>query len=168
MHFIIDTNVICVANEVAAHISKNDVEECQDFLLSIYEKCIFYVDSSYLVFKEYFKKSNYSGMPGIGDAFVKWLFNNQGNNSICRKIDITAIDEDCQNFAEFPENGDLENFDMDDRKFVAVSIASHNVPDICNASDSDWYIFRDALIQAGIKIKFLCSDQLKRWESEIV
>lgn len=52
----------------------------------------------------------------------------------------------------------LENFDLTDRKFVAVALASGVDPPINNASDTDWWEFRDALARHRVTINFLCQE----------
>ncbi|HLP58604.1 MAG TPA: hypothetical protein VK186_07240 [Candidatus Deferrimicrobium sp.] len=82
--YIIDTNVLVVANEKHSNAGFKDVIECQRFLIDIKndEKRLS-VDSLGLIFKEYFSHASMAGQPGIGDAFAKWFFLNQWNDSIC-------------------------------------------------------------------------------------
>ena len=49
-------------------------------------------------------------------------------------------------------------FDRDDRKFVAVALASGTSPPIVNASDRDWWEHREVLQVHGIEILFLCPE----------
>lgn len=164
-NYIIDTNVFIVSNGKETHISGNDIMNCQEFIVSLYNNSLIFIDSGFLFFEEYFKKLNRSGQPGIGDAFVKWLYENQNNKSVCVNIDINPLNNEGTSFSVFAVPDDLEKFDLSDRKFVAVAIASSNVPEICNASDSDWWNFKEPLKRLGIKIKFVCQDQLNIWEN---
>lgn len=54
-------------------------------------------------------------------------------------------------------------FDRSDRKFVAVSMPSLNQPSIANAVDSDWWDACEALEKVGVRIEFLCGDQVAMW-----
>jgi len=112
-----------------------------------------------LILGEYRRNLSPSGQPGSGDAFFKWLWNNQGNHDHCRRVNITPHDN--RGFAEFPDDPELEPFDNDDRKFVAVALASHNAPPILNATDSDWWEHRVALEGHGIRIKSLCPELME-------
>ena len=100
-----------------------------------------------------------SGQPGAGDAFMKWVFQNQANESHCELVPITLINCIEQDFEEFPDDPDLADFDRSDRKFVAVALTSQHSPPVLNATDSDWWKWRQALERNGIEIEFLCDDQ---------
>lgn len=157
--FVIDTNVLIVANGKYINASDDDVYACGRFLDDIQktEKQLS-IDSTGFIFKEYFKHTCRSGQPGIGDKFAKWFWQNQGNTSICEQVDITPDTEGDRGFLEFPADESLKKFDHEDRKFVAVAKKSKFDAVICNASDSDWWDFKDAFERAGIKIKFLCPE----------
>ncbi|MBI4493070.1 MAG: hypothetical protein HY690_09790 [Chloroflexi bacterium] len=45
-----------------------------------------------------------------------------------------------------------------DRKFVAVARACQRRPPVVNATDTDWWLFRDALKRHGVEVEFLCPD----------
>ena len=62
-----------------------------------------------------------SGEPGVGDAFLQWVFYNQEVPSLCQKIIITPLDANNSDFAEYPRGEIFHNFDHSDKKFVAVS-----------------------------------------------
>jgi hypothetical protein len=161
--YIIDTNVLIVANDKHMNASFKDVFECQQFLNNLKnEGKQLSIDSLGLIFKEYFTHDSRSGQPGIGDAFAKWFFSNQWNNSICEQVDITPDIDGTRGFLEFPEDDSLANFDMDDPKFAAVAISSRFDAVICNACDSDWWDFKGPLEKFGINIKFLCPELIKK------
>ncbi|MGM8715131.1 hypothetical protein [Enterobacter hormaechei] len=56
---------------------------------------------------------------------------------------------------EFPEHQGLENFDISDRKFVAVSNAHPKKPCIYQAVDSKWWGWKNALAEVGIEVHFM-------------
>lgn len=159
---VIDTNVLIVANDDNSKKAVfEDVYKCRMFLRDIQKnRKRVSVDSLSLIFKEYFKHLNRSGRPGLGDAFVKWLWDNQGYYSICESVEIT--EDNARGFVEFPEDDDLKNFDWSDRKFAAVAVKSKFNPSIYNATDSDWWDFREVFERLGIKIIFLCPELVKK------
>lgn len=61
-------------------------------------------------------------------------------------------------FENFPDDPELDDFDQDDRKFVAVALASGTNPEILNATDTDWWHYLEPLQQHGINIDFLCPE----------
>ena len=124
---IVDTNVAVVANGFAQQASDGCVEQCVDELERIVNGCVVVLDSDGLILDEYQKILNFSGHPGAGDAFFKWLFFNQANPEHCRKVAITPHAD--RGFEEFPDDSALANFDRDDRKFIAVALASKTAPD---------------------------------------
>ena len=73
-----------------------------------------------------------------------------------RQVTITPHEQ--RGFEEFPDDPELARFDRDDRKFVAVALASGTSPPIVNASDRDWWEHREALQVHGIEILFLCPE----------
>ena len=118
------------------------------------------LDSDGLILDEYQKILNFSGHPGAGDSFFKWLFFNQANPEHCRKVAITPHTD--RGFEEFPDDPVLANFDRDDRKFVAVALAIKTTPPILNASDTDWWNHLNALKRHGIEVSFLCPELMER------
>jgi len=117
------------------------------------------MDYGDLILGEYRRNLNPSGQAGPGDAFFKWLWNNQGNADQCRRVDITPDDDG--SFTEFPDDPELKRFDRNDRKFVAVALASGSVPPVLNASDPGWWEHRVALQRHGVRIEFLCPELMK-------
>lgn len=155
---IIDTNVLVVANGKHSRAKVSDIFECQKFLNEVREKHIS-IDSLNYILEEYFRHASRKGQPGIGDAFVKWLWVNHCNPLLCERVEITPDEE--KEFKEFPDDKALKNFDHDDRKFVAVAVGCKNDPVICNASDSDWWDYKEPFERIGIKIKFLTPGLIK-------
>ena len=68
-----------------------------------------------------------------------------------------TVHSDC-GFEEFPNDPRLSNFDSDDRKFVAVALASQSDPQVLNATDTDWWAHRKALEENGVDVVFLCPE----------
>lgn len=155
-----DTNVLIVANNrESPQAGLACVLACIEKLEWIRSEGILLLDGERLILQEYQYYLNHSGMPGPGDRFFKWLWDNQANDRRCRTIDVTLDDE--REFAEFPVDPDLRSFDRSDRKFVAVVVASKSGAEVINASDTDWWISREALQRNGIDVVFLCPELMR-------
>ena len=87
---------------------------------------------------------------------MKWLLNMQFNVGYVRRVAITPNAD--RGFEEFPDDPALASFDRDDRKFVAVACASGGSPSIVNATDTDWWEYREVLEEHGVAIHFLCPE----------
>lgn len=156
-----DTNVAVVANGRTPQAGDRCVETCIAKLLEMTERHQVLLDEQGSILEEYRRHLSPSGQPGPGDAFFKWLWNNQANPQHCRQVPITPTDDKGRGFDEFPDDPDLASFDRADRKFVAVAVASGESPPILNASDSDWWNYRNALDRHGITIQFLCPELMQ-------
>ncbi len=152
---VLDTNVAVVANGKAEQAGSKCVTACRDKLRQIQEgRLILLLDDKRLIMEEYRKNLNPSGQPGYGDRFFKWLW--YAHMQHCRIVRVTS--NDIREFEEFPDNPDLAAFDRDDRKFVAVALASGSNPKILNAVDTDWWVHREALRRQGVEVAFLCPE----------
>ena len=156
---VLDTNVAVVSNGKTAQASWDCVDSCIAAIRHVQESQILLLDDRGLILDEYRRNFNMSGQPGLGDAFFTFIWNNQANERHCRKVAATPNAE--RGFAEFPDDPSLAKFDMDDRKFVAVAIASGSAPKILNASDTDWRNHRQALERNGVEIEFLCPELME-------
>ena len=157
---VLDTNVVRVSNGEASQASQGCVDNCNETLTRIRESQRLLVDDRWLILDEYTGiPRNLSGQPGLGDFFVKWIWDNKDNERHCRKVKVTPNAE--RGFDEFPDDSSLAKFDMDDRKFVAVAIASGSAPKILNASDTDWRDYRQELGRHGVEIEFICPELMR-------
>jgi hypothetical protein len=154
-----DTNVAVVANGKTPHAGHQCIESCITTLVDMRDHHRVLLDEQGLILEEYRRHLRPSGQPGPGDAFFKWLWDNQGHLDHCRQVQITPLNG--ENFEEFPDDPDLARFDPADRKFVALAIASGEQPPILNASDTDWWHHRAPLSRHGIEIRFLCPELMK-------
>ncbi len=155
---VMDTNVAVVANGRTPQAGDRCVGTCIETLLTMRERHRVLLDELGLILSEYRHYLSPSGQPGPGDAFFKWLWDNQANPEHCRQVLITQTVDDHRNFEEFPDDPDLADFDPSDRKFVAVALASEEQPPILNAADTDWWEHREALNRHGVDIRFLCPE----------
>jgi hypothetical protein len=159
---VLDTNVAVVANGRMTKASEDCVATCINELLRIREERRLILDEGGLILEEYRRHLRPSGQPNSGDAFFKWLWENQGNPNHCRRVAISP--DPGRGFVSFPDDPELERFDKNDRKFVAVALSSGTAPPVLNASDSDWWAHRAALQRHGVRIVFLCPELMKQRE----
>lgn len=150
---VVDTNVAKVANGEAEQASPNCVTRCIDQLLDIRQHFHVVLDQGGKILEEYERSLEFSG-PNSGDEFFRWLWNHQGTHS--RQVSIAEHPQ--RGFENFPDDPDLDGFDRDDRKFVAVALASGTDPEVLNASDTDWWNYRKPLERNGVSVKFLCPE----------
>ena len=159
---IVDTNVIITANDEAEHASPDCVERCQKRIKQILEQQeTSVVDEGWRILNEYKRYVDLKTRKGIGDLFVKTLLQNlMRRPAICTMVRINPLDGSETDFDEFPTTEALSDFDVADRKFIAVAIAYEQDYNqkaiILQALDRKWEPFRDAFEQEGIEIDFLC------------
>lgn len=155
MSVVLDTNVLVVANGRHEPAQERCVGACIDALDRVRHDSVV-IDDGQLILDEYRKHCSFSGQPGLGDAFFKWLWSRQADPRYCRRVQITPHAK--RGFAEFPADKRLKAFDRDDRKFVAVALAAGDAPPVLNASDTDWWHARAVLGAHGVTITFLCPE----------
>jgi len=160
MAFVVDTNVPMVASRLAPQADEACVDACVQRLFVIMRSGGLLVDEDGLIVNEYIKRVGLAGKPGAGKAFVKWAHDHQYTESMCTRVSITRLDGDgWRLFEEFPTDDRLERFHRDDQKFVAVARASQNDHTVLNATDSDWWRFKEVLHENGVMVEFLCPEQ---------
>lgn len=157
---VVDTNVPVVANGKTEQASLECEKACIKALKQVQEERRTLLDEMGLILKEYRNNLHPSGQPEMGDAFCKWVHDNQATIQHCRTVPISV--HSSRGFVEFPDDPRLESFDKDDRKFVAVARASGANPQLLNASDTDWWHDRQALAENGVDVVFLCPELMER------
>ncbi len=154
---VIDTNVGIVSNGKHDKASVDCIAACIRALDGA-RAGVVVIDDAMRIMDEYRRHLSPKGQPGAGDAFFKWLWDNQGNTARCRQVTITPIGGSSSDFAEYPMDPALATFDPSDRKFIAVARASGLDPDILQATDSKWWQLRDDFQRCGLKVEFLCPE----------
>lgn len=154
---VVDTNVPVVANGKSDQASTACVIACVEALLVIQNGRRIVLDDGYRIFNEYKSGLSFSGQPGVGDAFFKWLHQNMHNPKHCELVAIHPRTDSPDEFHEFPNDPALATFDLADRKFVAVARAHPSRPPILNAVDSDWWDHREILKSYHVEVEFLCN-----------
>ncbi len=157
MAVVVDTNVAMVASRLTPEADERCVNACIERLLSVRQLGGLLVDDKGFMLREYTNNLGYTGQPGAGHAFVKWVHDHQAIPASVRLVTITLrTDAGWRRYDEFPDQPNLATFDRSDQKFVAVALASGENPAILNAVDSDWWNHHAALSAAGVNVQFLC------------
>ncbi len=165
--WIVDTNVLIVANGSTEDVGLECRENCIELLEAATDgEVVVVVDSDFRIIGEY-NKQQYLQQPGPGQAFLKWILRNRSNPKHCVRVDLTETPSNPLDFEEFPDHEELQDFDNDDRKFVAVAHAHNRPTAICEAVDTDWWGWKEALEEVGVAVIFPCEEHMKtQWEAE--
>ena len=126
--YVVDTNVAVVANGRDTHAGVQCQLECVWRLRALEQRGVVVLDQLGLIFEEYRRHLWPSGQPGVGDAFLRYLFDYQYDADRCELVQITPMADDARGFEEFPDDQALDAFDPDDRKFVAAACAAGGIP----------------------------------------
>lgn len=159
--FVVDVNVPIVANGRSPQADHDCVVACAGKLTEVQASGIVVLDDGMRILNEYTRNLNRSGQPGLGDSFMKWVWENQAVDTRCERVSLTPRGDDPDDFAEFPDDPRLAGFDRSDRKYVAVALKSRLNPEILNAVDPDWCDYRPALKAKGLRIMLLCPQCLQ-------
>nr|NJM02567.1 hypothetical protein [Desulfobacula sp.] len=160
---VVDTNVPKTANLSNSPALISDdlafcVAECVNAVENIIKKGGLVMDDGNDIFDEYRKQLSMSGEPGIGDKFLKWVHYHRFGFPPSDRVPITKNGD---SYDEFPNHEALRDFDMSDRKFVAVANRHADNPPILEATDSKWWGWKEALKESGISVRFLCPDYIR-------
>ena len=162
MRVIVDTNVAVVANGKSEQASEQCVDSCAERLDQImYGGVKLVLDDDWRILDEYMRNLHTNG-PDIGDRFLAWTLQYRTNPERCELVPITPVNDLENEFEEFPTDSALDEFDRDDRKFIAVALAHPEKPPIIQAVDTQWWDFRDALSRNGVTVEFICEDDIQR------
>ena len=160
---VFDTNVPKTANLAINPRSIPDmltkcVQACVAAVEHVVKKGGLVVDNGEEIFTEYRNNLSMSGQPGVGDHFMKWVHDNRWKFPQEDRVTITSKSD---SYSEFPIHDGLSDFDISDRKFVAVANAHTAKPPIIQATDSKWWGWKDTLEEVGITVEFLCSSYVE-------
>lgn len=148
--FVVDTNVAIVANGRDTHADISCQLSCVERLENLTRQGVAAVDTQGLILAEYAKHLFWSGGPGVGDAFFKFLVDRQHADQRVWQVPITHCEDERQGFKELPEN----EFDPSDRKFLAVAVVANAV--VLNATDSDWAEQASLMEALDVQVDQLC------------
>lgn len=76
--------------------------------------------------------------------------------------DMIKLEKENESYVAFPDDKELEEFDLADRKFVALARSHNEHPPIIEAADGKWLQFVEALKKYNIEIKFLDMDYAQK------
>lgn len=148
--FVVDTNVAVAANGRRTHADLMCQRSCVEQLTAVVKEEVIAIDDVGLVFQEYTKRLSRSGQPGVGDVFLKYLFDHQYHSARIRRVTVTRSANSRRGFEELPVN----RLDPADRKFLAVAVVAKAV--VLNAMDSDWNEQKALLKHLRVQVRQLC------------
>lgn len=149
--YVIDTNVAMAANGRSTHADEKCQLRCIEMLEDVCAQQVVVLDDGGLIFAEYSGRLNFSGMPGAGDKFFKYVVDRMyGGGDRFRLVSITSCNDQRRGFEELPENG----LDRSDRKFLATALVGSAT--ILNATDSDWGEQEELTECLGVTVRQLC------------
>jgi hypothetical protein len=158
---VVDTNVPVVANGRDPR-RLSCVAACAKALYAITRAGLLVIDEGGLIFDEYKRHLSFSGRPGAGDYFFKWLSDNRYKPNRVALVRLAEDPDRPGEFAAFPTDPRLARFDRSDRKFVAAALSHPARPTALNAVDRDWWDHREALRRNGVKVRFVCGEEVFR------
>ncbi len=156
MKFVIDTNVTIVANGQSSHATPQCQYACISFLEDIVSpgsRMKIALDAHGEILAEYKDHLSYSGQPGVGDIFFKYLHDSMYRQTKVLLTQITPICDEARGYTELPANV----VDKGDRKFLAVAVKSKS--QIANAVDTDWHEQRAFIKSLNVRVRQLCPAQ---------
>jgi hypothetical protein len=151
---VIDTNVLYAADDLNDSLcQKASLEQIESVKMG---KERIALDKQGYILEEYTRFAKTLDNTSVRKQFVNWL--RAYSHTKCLQVDPQPTDNSGVNFSWFPSDPALADFDQDDRKFVATSLAAQketgqSVP-IVNALDSDWCDYLAALQQNDVVCGF--------------
>ena len=162
MKCIIDTNVPVKASCDPATCSLEEldmVNACIDFIHALIKdpdsKIVLDMDREILGEYEHNVENK-----GMGNQFFSWLYTYVNQMDIV--ADMIKLEKENESYVAFPDDKELEEFDLADRKFVALARSHNEHPPIIEAADGKWLQFVEALKKYNIEIKFLDMDYAQK------
>lgn len=153
--FVIDTNVCISANGRDTHASSNCQLKCIEFLQEICSqksRSRVFLDERGDILAQYRGYLNFTGSPGVGDLFYKYLHDNVWSNKNVHVVGLTPAEDEGKSFEELP----LNNLDRSDRVFLAVAVAAGAA--VVNALDTDWHKEAELLDDLNVAIIQVCPE----------
>lgn len=158
---VVDTNVATTANGANAGASLRCVAASARALRAVMAEGHVFVDDGGRIVLEYRNNLSAKGQPGPGDVFLKWLLTHEYGGDRVTRVRITP-GESSEDFAELPVPPEGIRYDPSDRKFLAVAAAHPEHPVVLQSFDSKWWGWRTALATAGVKVHFLCREEIAK------
>ena len=96
--------------------------------------------------QEYAKHCSHNCQPGVGDAFFKFIYDNQHKGQKVTRVSLEEASDFQQGFVNLPKS----NLDKDDHKFLAVAEAVKGC--VVNAVDSDWGLHASVVKRLRVRV----------------
>jgi hypothetical protein len=161
MRAIIDTNVILVANGAHPDVSESCRDACIDKLTRIVKDGQVVVDDANEIIEEYLRRTEPHKGSRVGDVFLKWLLNNQGNPKRVERVPLSPTGE--ASYSEYEALNLPHRCDPSDKKFIAVAVRASQQTPISQATDSKWLDWWRSLHESGLAIEFVCPGDITRF-----
>lgn len=159
---VVDTNVLLVANHDHDDISEECVITCIEAIDRLRRGGVTVIDDDWRILGEYQHKLDPNhGQPGPGDVFLKHLLRHKANPKHVVQVPVNETANDW--FHEFPDYALQGEFDPPDRKFIAVAAADDGNSHVLQAADCKWLSWWPQLAEAGIRFRFVCPEDVKRF-----
>ncbi|MDE0390874.1 MAG: hypothetical protein OXI57_02250 [Rhodospirillales bacterium] len=152
--FVVDTNVPMAANGRETHADMRCQLRCVETLKSVIQQGIVAIDDKGMIVNEYRRRLSLAGAPGVGDAFSRYVFDNQYRDDRVQRVAVKPSEDDRRGFEELPRN----KFDRSDRKFLAVAVVANAV--VLNAVDNDWSEQEALMQELNVRVEELCPQHL--------
>lgn len=149
---VVDTNVLVVANGRETNVSLHCQLACVEALTAARDRQIVHVDTLGRLLSEYQTYTNFSGSPGVGDMFFRYLFDNQYLEDSVRRVSITPSDDGTRGYVELPANA----LKAGDRVVLATAVQA--AATVVNATDSDWVEQANLLATLEVPVDQVCPD----------
>jgi hypothetical protein len=162
---VVDTNVGMTANRRNPGVSASCAAASARALHAVMKSGHVFVDDEGRIVAEYRKNLSAKGEPGPGDLFLKWLLTHEYNAERVSRVPLQERDSP-EDFVELPSPPKGTRYDRSDKKFLAVAAAHAEHPPILQSFDSKWWGWREALAEIGVRIHFLCEEEIRKKHSE--
>ena len=116
------------------------------------------VDADDAIVNEYLGTLRACAEPGLATKLAHRLFRMRRDSATCHLVAITPVDNPPGSYAEIPPS--LQDFDLDDQKFLAVALAEGDTPPVFAALDREWWNRRVDLAAVGLDVQFVCATDL--------
>ncbi|MDE2400398.1 MAG: hypothetical protein KGL90_01860 [Burkholderiales bacterium] len=159
--YVVDTNVILVANGQHPGVSEACVQRCARWLQGLMASGRLALDEGYEIVREYQHNTRSSDGQGVGDEFLRWVLLHLDDPVRCDLVPLKAHPQ--RGYEAFPDDARVSGFDAADRKFVALARAHPEAPPILQATDSKWLDWAAPLADHGVTVQFLCASDVHQF-----
>lgn len=161
MRAVVDTNVLLVANGAHDDAGETCRAACTAKLAALAKRGVVVIDDAYQIVEEYLRKTRPRTGKHAGDAFLKWLLNNQANPKRVERVVLAPTG--ARSYAQVDALNLPHKLDPSDRKFVAVAAGARRATPIIEATDCKWLDWWQDLAAAGVAVEFVCREEIVRF-----